>query len=436
MPFRSTVLSQFLALFFCCFCLGGLASCGSSNDAQTGFQLTGSFPLCHALDSVGLYTVDGFSLRRLVSAPLFKSEEEARFVMQGSVPAEGLYLLGKAPDNLMSIIVGGEYDVHISGTCENLRQIAKVSGSPANEDLAIINLELAQMRQSKASVQEKQRLLDSLHLANPLLAKRVALDWVDPFDFTHSTIDLGDSAYFYMSLLPEYISIYTQTIFRASPSKELAEQSIDQILAQMIENSPTYKNSLAAIIRSLDRLGSPSFLKYIQMYQARYEFLDRQAEAYFMGRIQHFEEQAEAESRLAVGELAPAIQLPTPSGSLFSLTDLRGKVVLLAFWASWSEASSAAHPWMKQVYQAYKGKGFEILEVSLDQSHQAWIQAIAQDGCSWVHVADRNFEENSASKHYHVQSIPMTFLLDRNGKIIGKNLQRSTLEVKLAELFE
>jgi peroxiredoxin len=87
------------------------------------------------------------------------------------------------------------------------------------------------------------------------------------------------------------------------------------------------------------------------------------------------------------------------------------------------------------MYAKYKDKGFEILGVSLDKEKQAWLQAIQQDGLTWKHVSDLKYWQCEAARMYNVTGIPMTFLIGKDGKIIGKNLRGPALENKLKELF-
>jgi alkyl hydroperoxide reductase subunit AhpC len=90
---------------------------------------------------------------------------------------------------------------------------------------------------------------------------------------------------------------------------------------------------------------------------------------------------------------------------------------------------------VKRVYDKYKGKGFDILGVSLDRDHGAWVGAIKQDGLPWKHVSDLGFWQNAAAQEYGVQSIPFTVLVDREGKILEKGLRAHDLEARLAQLF-
>ncbi|MBL4657300.1 MAG: AhpC/TSA family protein [Flavobacteriales bacterium] len=140
-------------------------------------------------------------------------------------------------------------------------------------------------------------------------------------------------------------------------------------------------------------------------------------------------------AKLAVGAEAPQILLNNPSGETVALSSLRGKVVLIDFWASWCKPCRVENPNVVKVYNKYKEQGFEIYGVSLDKQMGAWVQAIQQDGLEWIHVSDLGFWNSAPVKLYNIKSIPQTYLLDKEGKIIAKGLRAAELEKKLAEIF-
>lgn len=140
-------------------------------------------------------------------------------------------------------------------------------------------------------------------------------------------------------------------------------------------------------------------------------------------------------ANLNVGSQAPEIVMNTPSGESFALSSLRGKYVLIDFWASWCQPCRMENPNVVRVYNNYKNKGFDILSVSLDKTKEAWEKAIEEDGLRWNHVSDLGFWQSAIVPVYNINSIPMTFLVDPNGVIIAKNLRGEALENKLAELL-
>jgi peroxiredoxin len=124
-------------------------------------------------------------------------------------------------------------------------------------------------------------------------------------------------------------------------------------------------------------------------------------------------------------------------GKPVTLSSFRGRYVLLDFWASWCGPCRAENPNVVKAYTKYHPKGFDILSVSLDRpgDKDKWLKAIHTDGLGWAHVSDLQFWNNAVAKEYGIQSIPQNFLIDPQGKIIGKGLRGDELEKKLSEIF-
>lgn len=139
--------------------------------------------------------------------------------------------------------------------------------------------------------------------------------------------------------------------------------------------------------------------------------------------------------KLAIGMPAPEIALPTPDGDTITLSALRGKYVMIDFWAAWCKPCRAENPNVVKMYQKYAGDKFEILGVSLDRNKEAWVQAIADDGLVWKQVSDLKYFNCEAAADYQIRAIPATYLIDPDGKILAKNLRGPSLEAKLEELF-
>jgi thiol-disulfide isomerase/thioredoxin len=137
------------------------------------------------------------------------------------------------------------------------------------------------------------------------------------------------------------------------------------------------------------------------------------------------------------GAIAPDLEFENPEGKKIKLSSLRGKVVLIDFWASWCGPCRRENPAVVAAYNKFKDKGFDIYSVSLDQDKGRWIGAITQDGLVWKsHVSDLKGWQSAASAIYGVQSIPAQFLLDKEGRIIAKNLRGDQLSEKLSEILK
>lgn len=138
-----------------------------------------------------------------------------------------------------------------------------------------------------------------------------------------------------------------------------------------------------------------------------------------------------------IGAIAPDFTQADTSGNAVHLKDLRGKYVLIDFWASWCYPCREENPNLVKAYNQYKDQNFTVLGVSLDQpgKHDAWTKAIREDGLSWLHVSDLKYWKNEVALRYSVRSIPQNFLIDPNGKIIAANLRGEELLRKLQELL-
>ncbi len=151
--------------------------------------------------------------------------------------------------------------------------------------------------------------------------------------------------------------------------------------------------------------------------------------------VKEFHRKVEAARVLAIGNVAPEISLPDTSGQVQSLSSLRGKVVLIDFWAAWCGPCRKENPHVREMYRKYNSLGFEVFGVSLDRTAEAWKKAIRDDELPWTQVSDLKYWKSDAAKLYGVSAIPFTILIDREGKIIGKKLRGEMLTQKLLEIF-
>jgi peroxiredoxin len=141
--------------------------------------------------------------------------------------------------------------------------------------------------------------------------------------------------------------------------------------------------------------------------------------------------------RTSMGTAAPDFAMTDTQGKLVHLSDLRGKYVLVDFWASWCGPCRKENPNVVKAFHKYKDKGFTVLGVSLDRPNgkAAWLKAIKDDGLDWTQVSDLQFFDNAAAKLYGVNAIPQNFLISPDGKLVGTNLRGDDLENKLALLL-
>jgi peroxiredoxin/competence transcription factor ComK len=137
-----------------------------------------------------------------------------------------------------------------------------------------------------------------------------------------------------------------------------------------------------------------------------------------------------------IGEQFADFESENQNGELKKLSDLKGKVILLEFWASWCGPCRQENPNLVKTYEKFNPKGFEIFAVSLDQDKESWLKAIEKDSLNWEHVSDLKGQRNEASLIYGINGIPDNVLIAENGEIIERNLRGEKLNQKLKQILE
>lgn len=181
--------------------------------------------------------------------------------------------------------------------------------------------------------------------------------------------------------------------------------------------------------------------------QKAYDNLSEELKATTKGKslnsiVKTLVEQSRKEAALAIGKIAPNFEAPNPDGEMISLEDVKGKVTIIDFWAAWCGPCRQENPNVVRIYEKYHDQGLEIIGVSLDgqarqpNARQAWLSAIEKDGLTWNHVSNLKYFNDPVAKLYNIQAIPATFILDKDGKIVDRNLRGIRLENRIKELIE
>ncbi len=148
------------------------------------------------------------------------------------------------------------------------------------------------------------------------------------------------------------------------------------------------------------------------------------------------ERKLEKFQRIRMGAVAPDIALSNPQGEIVKLSSLRGNYVLLDFWAAWCAPCRFENEHYVKLYKKYHGEEFEIYAVSLDKNREQWLRAIEKDNITWITVSDLKGYDSEAAKLYNITALPVNFLLDKQGKIIDKDLRGKQLQDPLKKIFE
>jgi peroxiredoxin len=140
-------------------------------------------------------------------------------------------------------------------------------------------------------------------------------------------------------------------------------------------------------------------------------------------------------AQVTIGQEAPEISLPNSKGNTISLSSLKGKIVLVDFWASWCGPCRKSNPGIVKLYNKYKAQGFEVYGVSLDESKKKWLAAVKKDKITYTQVLDNKVWDSDAALKYGVEAIPTNFLIDKSGKIVAIDLEGNALDEMVKSLL-
>jgi peroxiredoxin len=221
------------------------------------------------------------------------------------------------------------------------------------------------------------------------------------------------------------------------------------------KESEAYKTTYASLIKTMKEFGpieeafvaahpdsyvswhiltGKSIISDAKGFQAQFNAMNERFRNSEEGK--KLEEKINKSFKTAMGAVAPDFAQNNLEEKSVSLASLRGKYVLIDFWASWCGPCRAENPHVKAAYEKFKDKNFEILAVSLDNKKDAWVQAIEKDGLPWLHVSDLLGWKNAVAEQYDVKAIPQNWLIDPNGVIIGQNMRGKDLEERLAAVLK
>lgn len=374
-----------------------LMACGQKGPQSDEVIISGQIQ--QATDQT-LY-IEELTTDNLIAVDSVKLNEKGKFIFRFKIKEPGFYILKFSRANFITLLLEPGENIQLESEDANLTISLEIEGSKGSMLLMSLNKKLR-------SNYEKVDSLASIFRENQHKS-----DFAD----IKSQLDL------------KYTEIFED-------QKSFVKQFIDQ--------NP---KSLASIIALYQYFGNQVILKENEDFEyfeklshsLAQEYPDNKHVLDLRQRVSEYkraETQKElARERLTEGNEAPEIILPDLNGELIPLSSLRGKVVLIDFWAAWCPPCRKENPHLLKVYNRYKNKGFEIYGVSLDRSREEWLKAIKEDKLPWLHVSDLKFWNSPVVGLYNVEGIPFTVLLDKQGRIIAKGLRHRELEQKLREIL-
>ncbi len=242
---------------------------------------------------------------------------------------------------------------------------------------------------------------------------------------------------------------FNNTIYQTLPTlfeltKEIQDTATSMTRKQEIQkqfqsiNLQQQQDMRSIVEENSDKLISAFLVTYFEDNFSTYASLYQQVRDALIERYpsNNFVQHVDKRVKTSLEAIAPEIAMPGRNGDTLRLSQLRGKVVLIDFWASWCRPCRMANPEVVQLYHKYNADGFEVFSVSLDNSRDAWLAAIENDGLVWPwHVSDLTGWKSSGGTTYGVTSIPHTLIIDREGRIVARNLRGADLTRKLQEIF-
>jgi thiol-disulfide isomerase/thioredoxin len=342
--------------------------------------------------------------KKLVNIDSVELSENGEFKLVGKTSYPKFYMLRISPSDFITLILDSASIVNVTADAENFVSSHKVEGS---EDMKLVEQFVGRMNKTLA-------IKDSLSKVYE------ASLGTDSHDSVKTEIDKK------FNLVVDEHRAYAKKMVELNPSSMACLLALSQQIIPGMVNVFVYPADQAYF----EKVDAELFKRYPQSEDVR-------ALHNFLIRMKSSKAEAVSSKTYGIGEVVPNIELNNPDGKILSLYSLRGKYVLLDFWAGWCKPCRQENPKLLESYKKYKSRGFEIFQVSLDKEKSRWVEAINDDKISeWYHVSDLQFWQSVPARAYNITGIPANFLLNPKGEVIATNLRGDQLSAKLMEIYK
>jgi peroxiredoxin len=366
-----------------------LQACAADSKDTAGYTINGKVANTQDASMVKLEEIKDNKLNAIDSVQV---GNDGKFTFTGNVPEEAFYRLNFSEKQAVTFVLGNE-SIQVEADGADQTGDVKVEGSESTDMLRKVDALLADFQVKVASLEQQ-------------------------FALAANNNDQNKQD----NLRDQYAEL---------------EEANSTRIKQLIDSMGTNIVSLYAVNILNPEVDMPFMEKLAEKFSK--EKPDSRYTKEYVDALNKFKEATTGAANSegpAIGAEAPDIKLSSPEGKVVPLSSLKGKYVLIDFWASWCGPCRKENPNVVRLYNEYKDKDFEIYGVSLDQDKAKWLKAIEKDQLSWVHVSDLKGWQSSAAELYNVTGIPATYLIDKEGKIIARNLRGRALENKLAEILK
>tara|TARA_B110000093_G_C12957895_1_gene405732 strand:+ start:128 stop:1258 length:1131 start_codon:yes stop_codon:yes gene_type:complete len=329
-----------------------------------------------------LILVQSLMANSIVTIDTIIPDAEGGFTIGPNVPEIGFYRIFVNNNNFVNLILEPNDTLLFSANVEDLEGTYAIEGN-----------------------EETQKLKELNDMLNA---------YVDKIDSINNLVGIAKSNQY-----------YNEVAFLMSGQEELQMSTGENIRTFVKENS-TYLASLSAV-QKLDPDGD--FELFVKVKD------DLTPKIGGTPLHTNFSSQIAVWANAQMGATMLDIKLKNPEGESITLYDQLADVTLVDFWASWCRPCRGENPNIVKAFEKYKSKGFTVVGISLDEDAELWKRAIKQDGLAWTHMSDLKLWSSAAVAQYNIGSVPASFLVDKDGKILAKNLRGAALDLKLTQLL-